>query len=105
MTARMLLIFGVVSLSLVFGSRQYSSVGPTDAKECPSDENGNQSYMLRTESGEEVCVDGLDLGGKQNQKGQADLSKTKPLGSDLPTLPSLVAPHPPSTRLAFNPPP
>src|SRR5229473_4184600 len=103
MTARLLLIFGVVSLSLVFGSRQYSSVGPTDAKECPSDENGNQSYMLRTESGEEVCVDGLELGGKQNQKGQADSYKAKPLGGDIPAVRSIVDPHPAFVGIAVDP--
>ena len=103
MTARLLLIFGVISLSLVFGSRQYSSSGPADAEECPDDDNGDQSCMVRTESGEEVCVDGLKLGSKQYQNEQADSYKAKPLGGDIPAARSIVDPHPAFVGIAVDP--
>src|SRR5216684_1350783 len=102
MTARLLLIFGVVSLSLVFGSRQYSSGGPIDAEECPSDDPGNQSCMVGIESGEEVCVDGLKLGSQQDQKEQADSYAAKPLGGDIPAVRSIVDPHPAFVGVAVD---
>ncbi len=103
MTARLLLIFGVVSLSLVFGSRQYSSAGPTEAEECPGDDNGDLSCMLRTESGEEVCVDELKLGSEKYRKEQADSYRAKPLGGDIPAVRSIVDPHPAFVGIAVDP--
>ncbi len=103
MTARLLLIFGVISLSLVFSGWQYSSAGPADAEECPSDDKSNQSCMVRTESGEEVCVNELKLGSKKDQKEQADSNKAKPLGGDIPAARSIVDPHPAFIGVAVDP--
>jgi DNA-binding beta-propeller fold protein YncE len=103
MTARLLLIFGVISLSLVFSGRQYSSAGPADAEECASDDTGIQSRMVRIESGEEVCVDEFKLGSEPDQKEQADSYKGKPLGGDIPAVRSIVDPHPAFVGVAVDP--
>jgi len=102
MTTRLLLIFGVVSLSLVFGGGQYSSAGPADSEECPSDKD-NQSCMVRTESGEDVCIDELKLGSEQDQKRQPDSYKARPLGGDIPAARSIIDPHPAFVGVAVDP--
>lgn len=103
MTARLLLIFGVISLSLVFSSRQYFSASLADSEECQDDYNGEQSYMVRTESGDEVCTDRLRLGSEQDQREQADSYRARPLGGDLPAVRSIVDPHPAFVGVAVDP--
>src|SRR6266849_1429923 len=59
--------------------------------------------MVRTESGEEVCVDELKVGSKKDQKEQADSNKAKPLGGDIPAARSIVDPHPAFIGVAVDP--
>jgi len=103
MTARLLVMFGVISVSLVFGGRQFSSASLTNTEEHSSDDEGDRSCMARTESGEEVCIDELKLGSEQGQKEQAGSYKAKPLGGDIPAIRSIVDPHPAFVGIAVDP--
>src|SRR5712691_2850576 len=103
MAMRLLLAITMISGAMILSGWHFSWAGSIVAEEeCPTASEDEPSCMIKTTSGERVCMDGLAARQPALNR-QASDDAVKPLGGDIPAVRSVVDPHPAFVGVAVDP--